>query len=69
VNKIIIFYSLKSVIQVTWELNDKHKEREIEGAVEALLEFKQKTGLILTFDQEEEINRKNKRIIIKSVWK
>ena len=61
--------TVKSVIQVTWELNDKNKEREIEGVVEALLEFKQKTGLILTFDQEEEINRKNKRIIVKPVWK
>lgn len=32
-------------------------------------EFQQKNGLILTLDQEEEITRENKKIIVKPVWK
>jgi hypothetical protein len=31
--------------------------------------LQQKNGLILTLDQEEEITRENKKIIVKPVWK
>ena len=32
-------------------------------------EYKLKTGLILTFDQEEELTMENKKITVKPVWK
>ena len=31
--------------------------------------YKLKKGIILTSDQEEEINEENKKIIVKPVWK
>ena len=31
--------------------------------------FKLKEGFILTYDQEEEINLKGKKVIVKPVWK
>ena len=61
--------TVRSVIQVTWEMNENNKEREIEGMLAAMHEFQQKNGLILTLDQEEEITRENKKIIVKPVWK
>jgi hypothetical protein len=61
--------SVKNIIQVTWELNEKNRERELQGAITAMQALKQKTGLILTFDQEEEIRQGTKKIIVKPVWK
>ncbi len=60
---------VQNIIQVTWELNESNREREIQGVIVALHTLKQKTGLILTFDQEEEITQENKKIIVKPVWK
>ena len=60
---------VENAIQVCYELNEKNKEREIKGLVEAMDKFKLKKGLILTFDQEEEINIDKKKILIKPVWK
>lgn len=45
------------------------KKREIDGLIEALKEYKLKEGLILTLDKEEELVVKDKKIIIKPVWK
>jgi len=62
--------NITKVIQVCYELTRDNKEREIEGLTEAMNKFKLKEGLILTYDQEEEIKIKgNSRIIIKPVWK
>ena len=61
--------NFRSVIQVTWEMNENNREREIEGLLAAMSMFKHKSGLILTFDQEEEIIRENNKIIIKPVLK
>lgn len=61
--------NVHSIIQVTWELNEKNKEREIKGLVSAMDTFKQKTGLILTYDQEDEMAIENKKIVVKPVWK
>jgi uncharacterized protein len=58
-----------SIIQVTWELNETNKKREIEGLLSAMKFFKQKTGLILTYDQEDEKIIEGNKIIIKPVWK
>ncbi len=52
-----------------YELNEKNKEREINGLLEAMEELKTKKGLILTLDQEQEINHKKGKITVKPVWK
>ncbi len=56
-------------IQVCYELNKENKEREINGILEALNRFKLKEGLIITLDQEEELEKENKRIKTVPVWK
>lgn len=56
-------------IQVCYELNDENRKREINGLIEAMESFNLKEGLILTYDDEEEIIINNKRIIIKPIWK
>lgn len=61
--------TVRSIIQVAWEVHENNKEREIEGMLTAMHDLKQKTGLILTFDQEEEITKDGKKIIVKPVWK
>ena len=60
---------IKEAIQVCYELTRENKERETEGLIETMTKFKLKTGLILTYDQDEEIELKKFKIIIKSVWK
>ena len=58
-----------AAIQVCYELNDDNKEREIKGLQEALENLNLKEGLILTFDQEDELSVVNKKITIMPVWK
>lgn len=60
---------VNQAIQVCYELNDETKERELKGILEAMKEYKLKKGLILTFDQEEELTIENKKIIVRPVWK
>ncbi len=60
---------IHSIMQVTWELNENNKSRETNGLITAMDTFKQKTGLILTYDQEDELKIGNKKIIVKPVWK
>jgi uncharacterized protein len=60
---------VENAIQVCYELHDENKEREIAGLLEAMKEFKLKKGLILTYEQEEEIKLEGKKIIVKPVWK
>ena len=60
---------IEESIQVCYELNDENREREINGLIEAMDKFKMKKGLILTYNQEEEIKVNKKKIIIKPVWK
>ena len=57
------------VLQVAYELNDKNREREINGLMKAMDKFKLKQGLIITNNQEEEIKEGNKKIIVKPAWK
>ena len=56
-------------IQVAYELNEDNKKREIEGLLEAMRKFELREGFILTYNQEDEIDIEDKRIIIKPVWK
>ena len=60
--------SEKLAIQVCFELNEKNKEREINGLINAMKELKTKNGLILTLDQKQEIKHKEGRIIVKPAW-
>ena len=45
------------------------RQREVDGLLEALKEYKLKEGLILSLDKEDEIVFGDKKIIIKPVWK
>lgn len=61
---------IKSLIQVAWSLDDeKTKEREIKNLSIALDELKLKNGLVLTYNEEDEIKLNNKIIKIKPVFK
>ncbi len=60
---------ISSAIQVCHQLTEQNKDREINGIVEAMDEFKLKEGLILTLNQEQKIKVDNKEIIVKPVWK
>ena len=60
---------INEAIQVCYEFNNKNKERELGGLLEVLKKFNLKKGLILTYNQEDELNIENKRIFIKPVWK
>lgn len=60
---------ITEAVQVCYELNEEDKEREINGLLEALEKFKLKEGLILTYDQEDELTLKNKKIKIMPIWK
>ena len=61
--------SITKAIQITKELKDYNKEREIEGILEAMNKFNLKEGLILTENQEDEIKVEDKIIRIIPVWK
>jgi hypothetical protein len=61
-NKII------QAIQVTKELNEKNRSKEIDGLLEAMNKFNLRKGLILTLDEEDELNI-DKKINIIPIWK
>ncbi len=58
-----------SAVQVTWELDLQNEARELDGLLSAMNEYELSTGMILTYDQEDERNYGSKKIIIKPVWK
>jgi len=60
---------IAKAIQVCYELNEKNKNREIKGLVEALEYFRLEKGLILTYDQEDSLMVKGKKIEIFPAWK
>ncbi len=82
-NKEIYYYSNKNecdfvikngrnayeAMQVCYILNKDNKEREINGLLEVINKFKLKEGLILTYEQEDEIKINNKKIKVIPVWK
>lgn len=59
---------IAQAIQVCYELTEDNKEREINGLMNALTNFKLKQGMVLTYNQEDIIEIKNKKILIKPVW-
>ena len=65
----IVENKFTSAIQVAYELTDGNRERETQGLVEATVDLNLKGGLILTYDQEEELEVQGKLISVKPVWK
>lgn len=55
--------------QVCYKLDDFNKEREINGLMEALEKFSLAEGTILTLNQSDELKIKDKKILVKPVWK
>jgi len=62
-------HKITQAIQVTKELNEDNKRRELNGLIETMKKFKLKKGLILTQDYEGKIKEKGKVIYIKPIWK
>lgn len=60
---------ITQVIQVCYVLTEDNKEREINGLVEAMTKFNLKEGLLLTYDQTDEVKLDGKRVLIMPVWK
>ena len=60
---------VKQSIQVCYELTDENKSREYNGLLETMKRFNLSMGLLLTYDQEDEIAIDNKKVIVKPVWK
>ena len=60
---------IRMAVQVTFELREDNKVRELGGLLEAMEEFQLSEGLIITFDQEDEFVQNHKRILVKPAWK
>ena len=60
---------MMQAIQVCFDLNDDNQEREINGLMEAMKEFKLKEGVIVTYNQEDEFDIDGKKIKIVPAWK
>ena len=60
---------LKIAIQVTYELNEDNKRRELEGLTEAMEKLGIEEGFILTYGQEDELIFEGRTIKIKPAWK
>jgi len=60
---------IDSVVQVTLEMTPSNHARETNGLLEALNHFRIDNGLILTYDQEDELVTDSGKITIKPVWK
>lgn len=60
---------ITEAIQVCHEFNEENREKEINGLLEAMDKFKLKQGMILTNEQIEEIDIRNKKIMVLPVFK
>ncbi|MDA3836721.1 MAG: ATP-binding protein [Nanoarchaeota archaeon] len=60
---------ITKAFQVSYELNDENKERELNGLIEAMKKFNLKEGTIITYDNEEEILKEDFKIKIIPAWK
>ena len=56
-------------VQVSYELNNDNKEREINGLVEAMEKFKLNEGVILTYNQTDNFEINKKKIKLMPIWK
>lgn len=60
---------ITKAMQVCYAVNEDNKDREINGLMEAVSKFNLKEGLILTYNQADEIKIGGKKVIIKPIWK
>jgi hypothetical protein len=60
---------IKEAIQTCYELHDDNRTREYEGLLEAIHKHNLKEGLILTYNEEDELKIDSKIIKIIPVWK
>ncbi len=60
---------LNLAVQVCWELSEENRDRELKGLTSCMDALKVKHGLILTYDQEEELVFEGRKVQIKPVWK
>ncbi len=60
---------IAGAIQVCYSLTEDNLKREVSGLLEALKKFNLKKGLILTYNQEDTLQKNNKEIAIKPAWK
>lgn len=58
-----------NAVQVCYNLNSENREREFDGLVEVLDKFGLESGLMLTYDQEDNFKMGKKKIIVKPAWK
>ena len=56
-------------VQVSYELNNDNKDREINGLVEAMEKFKLNEGVILTYNQTDNFEINKKKIKLMPIWK
>jgi predicted AAA+ superfamily ATPase len=56
-------------IQVCYELHEDNKDREIDGLIEALEKFGLSEGLILTFNQEDNLEIKDRKVAVLPAWR
>jgi len=62
-------HNIIQAIQVCYDMHKDNINREIDGLIDAMGQFKLKEGLIITFDQEDSIVRDKKKITVIPVWK
>ncbi|MFH1107504.1 MAG: ATP-binding protein [Candidatus Micrarchaeota archaeon] len=60
---------LELAVQVCWELTGGNRERELAGLSACMSSLKVKRGLVLTYDQEEELVLEGRKVQVKPVWK
>ena len=59
---------ITQAIQVCYSLNNENRERELKGLKEVMKRFKLKSGLIITLDQEEQIENIKVMSVIKWIF-
>jgi len=61
--------TIARAIQVCYELNEDNKKREIDGLMEALEKFDLSEGLIVTYNQQDELRVSGKTIKVYPAWR
>ena len=59
---------ITGAVQVTTELSDNNKDREIKGLLEAMEAYGLQEGLVLTMDQRMDLQAEGKNIRVRPVW-
>lgn len=59
---------VEEVIQVCYTLNSDNEKREVNGLLDVMEFFDLDKGTIITFDQEDMIMEKGRRVEVMPVW-